>query len=187
MYNSMTGIPTSTNHSQRPRLLVVDGDAAIRELHALVLNLEGYDVETACEGPDALERLATEKFDLAVIDRATPLLDGASMTLALRSAGSKIPIVMVSGSPMQQPLLPGVACEIAATVPKPARTAEIRSAVAYALRGVVSPKSPRHFSRLPGCEPQPSAVRATLKGEREDFASPKPKIVISIVSPAQSI
>ncbi len=56
------------------------------------------------------------------------------MVFALRSAGSKIPIVMVSGSLSEAPLPRLVACEISAAVPKPARTNEILSAVAHALR-----------------------------------------------------
>jgi len=43
-----------------------------RELHTLVFNLEGYDVETACDGAAALERLAVEEFDVVVTDRAMP-------------------------------------------------------------------------------------------------------------------
>ena len=80
-----------------PRLLIVEDDGDMRELHVRVLNLQGYQVETACDGAAALERLAEEEFDLVVTDRAMPNLDGVSMVLALRSAGSQIPIVMVSG------------------------------------------------------------------------------------------
>ena len=107
-------ISPSANNSTRPRLLVVEDDAAIRQLHALVLNLQGYQVETACDGAAGLERLAEEEFDLVVTERAMPNLDGVSMVLALRSAGSNIPIVMVSGSLAEAPLPPQVACEFSA-------------------------------------------------------------------------
>jgi DNA-binding response OmpR family regulator len=118
----------------RPRLLIVNEDPLTRELHSLALNLEGYDFETACDGAAALERLAVEQFDVVVTNRAMPNLDGASMVLALRSAGSKIPIVMISGSLSEAPLPRLVACEISAVAPKPARTNEILSAVAHVLR-----------------------------------------------------
>jgi len=134
MTDSTTSIPIFANDSWRPRLLIVNEDPLTRELHALVLNLEGYDVETACDGAAALERLAVEEFDVVVTNRAMPNLDGASMVLALRSAGSKVPIAMVSGSSSEAPLPRLVACEISATVPKPPRTDEILSAVAHALR-----------------------------------------------------
>jgi DNA-binding response OmpR family regulator len=134
MTYSTISIPISAKDSWRPRLLIVNEDPLTRELHTLVLNLEGYDVETACDGATALERLAVEQFDVVVTNRAMPNLDGASMVLALRSAGSEVPIVMVSGSLSESPLLRLVGCEISALVPKPARTNEILSAVAHALR-----------------------------------------------------
>ncbi len=82
----------------RARLLVVDDDELIRELHARVLVVAGYEVETAEDGIDALERLAEEPFDLVLTDNYMPRLSGSNLALALRSAGSHIPVVMVSGS-----------------------------------------------------------------------------------------
>ena len=135
-------ISSSANNSTRPRLLVVEDDAAMRQLHALVLNLQGYQVETACDGAAGLERLAEQEFDLVVTERAMPNLDGVSMVLALRSAGSNIPIVRVCGSLAEAPLPPQVACEFSAMLPKPAHSAGILSAVTHAL-----PRTPRPESR----------------------------------------
>ena len=136
------------NKSPRGHLLVVDDDQVIRELHALVLSLEGYEVATAEDGVAALERLATEQFDLVLTDRHMPNLDGVSMVLALRSAGSRIPVVMVSGSLADTPLPPAVAREVSAALPKPARTAEVLSAVARALRPAPLRESLSHFRRV---------------------------------------
>lgn len=95
--------------------------------------MEGYGVVTSNDGADALERLAAEDFDLLLTDRMMPVLDGASVILALRSAGSRIPVVMVSGSLVQSPLPPGVAREVSAALSKPARMGEMIEAVARAL------------------------------------------------------
>jgi CheY-like chemotaxis protein len=135
----------------------VDDDPCIRELHTLVLRSEGYEVETAADGAAALERLAVKIFDLVVTDRAMPNLDGASLVLALRSAGSSIPVVMVSGSLAQAPLPPRVAREVSAALPKPALTGDILSAVAHALRDTPRRESLRHFRRLLECEAEPPA------------------------------
>lgn len=115
------------------RVLIVDDDPEIRRLHARVLTLEGYVVETAEDGADALERLAEEDFDLVLTDKQMPNLDGTGIVLALRSAGSQIPVVMVSGSLARHPLPESVAGEIFVALPKPARITEIISAVALAL------------------------------------------------------
>ena len=117
----------------RARLLIVDDDQLVRELHARVLNLAGYNVETAGDGIEALELLANEPFDLVLTDKHMPRLSGANIVLALRSAGSRIPIVMVSGSLARSPLPDAVAREVFVALPKPARTAEVISAVALAL------------------------------------------------------
>jgi CheY-like chemotaxis protein len=124
---------TPANQSPRARLLIVEGNQRVRALLALVFTLEGYAVETAKDGGAALERLAVGQFDLVLTDRHTPKLDGASMVLALRSAGSRIPVIMVSGSLAHAPLPPNVAREISAVLPKSSRTAEVLSAVARAL------------------------------------------------------
>lgn len=131
-----------TSPKSRPRILVVDDDSLIAGLHAAILELEGYDVMTSDNGEDALLQLAADHFDLVLTDRSMPVLDGASMVLALRSAGSRIPIVMVSGSLAQTPLPAAVMSELFATLPKPARTAEVLAAVSRAL----SPNAPRQES-----------------------------------------
>jgi CheY-like chemotaxis protein len=115
------------------RILVVDDNQDLCELHAEVLKMEGYEVVAVGDGAEALERLAAGKFDLVLTDRVMPALDGASMILALRSAGSRIPVVMVSGSLVQSPLPPGVARELSAALPKPARMSDVVEAVAQAL------------------------------------------------------
>ena len=120
--------------ASRGRILVVDDDCVIAGLHAAVLELEGYEVVTAENGEDALMQLAFDRFDLVLTDRNMPVLDGASMVLALRTAGSRIPVVMVSGSLAFSPLPPAVACEISAALPKPARVAEVLAAIARALK-----------------------------------------------------
>jgi DNA-binding NtrC family response regulator len=76
---------------------------------------------------------------LVVVDRNMPRLDGATLLLALRSAGSDLPVIMISGSLAFTPLPAGVTRELSAALSKPARRAEVISAVAAAL----SPEAPR--------------------------------------------
>ena len=140
-----TAISATTQPSSRARLLVVDDDPLLRELHATVLRIFGYEVATAEDGADALEQLAEESFDLVLTDRQMPNLDGVSMVLALRSAGSVIPIIMFSGSLSHAPLPAAVAGEFFAAIPKPARTPEVFSAVAAALDCASRRREPRQI------------------------------------------
>jgi CheY-like chemotaxis protein len=132
---------------RRKRLLIVDDDHFIRELHALILSLEGYEIETAEDGIEALKQLAQSPFDLVLTDWEMPNLDGASMVLALRSAGSRMPIVMMSGSFAHKSLPRAVTREISVALPKPIRAAELRRAVALGLGRM--PDSEESLSHLP--------------------------------------
>jgi DNA-binding response OmpR family regulator len=62
MSYSTIGTPVYINASGRLPLLIVNEDPLSRELYTHVLNLEGYDVETAGDGADALEWLEMEEF-----------------------------------------------------------------------------------------------------------------------------
>ena len=126
---------TARNHiNPGARILIVDDDVAIRELGAAILILEGYQVEVAEDGAQALARLANGHFDLVFTDRQMPILDGEGLVLALRSAGIRIPVIMISGSLAPSPLYAEVAQEISASLPKPIRAAEMLAAIYSALR-----------------------------------------------------
>ena len=124
---------TESKPVPRARILVVDDDRIIAGLHAAVLELAGYEVVTSDNGEDALMQLAFDHFDLVLTDCNMPVLDGTGMVLALRSAGSRIPVVMVSGSLAFSPLPPDVACEISVALAKPANRGDVLDAVARAL------------------------------------------------------
>jgi DNA-binding response OmpR family regulator len=92
---------TMTNHSTAPtrrRLLVVEDEAAIRELLRLHLSLAGFGIEEIADGTAALERARTEKFDLIVLDVMLPGLDGITLCRAIRSQGvnTPTPILMLT-------------------------------------------------------------------------------------------
>ena len=134
MSNRTAHFTPSNKNLPDARILVVDDDNAFRNLYAAILRFDGYHVEMAADGADALERLATGRFDLVFTDRQMPVLDGERMVLALRSAGSGIPVVMASATFPDLPLPADVAREISAELPKPSRIAEVLAAVSTALR-----------------------------------------------------
>ncbi|HSI14187.1 MAG TPA: response regulator [Chthoniobacter sp.] len=115
------------------RILIVDDDPLLCGLHALLLEQQGYDTVTAENGQDALTQLASGDFDLVITDCKMPILDGPSMVLALRSAGSRIPVIMISGTLAFTPLPRAVAREVCIALVKPAHPKEILAAVATAL------------------------------------------------------
>jgi DNA-binding response OmpR family regulator len=83
---------TMTDHAAqfargRRRLLVVEDEAAIRELLRLHLSLAGFEIDETADGPAALERARAEKFDLIVLDVMLPGLDGITLCRAIRAQG----------------------------------------------------------------------------------------------------
>ena len=65
--------------NERPRILVVDDEAGIRDLLAKTLALAEYDVDTAPDGRSALERLRLYPYDLLIADLKMPGIDGLSV------------------------------------------------------------------------------------------------------------
>lgn len=76
--------------------MLVDDDDSIRTSLARALALEGYDVETAPDGDEALDRLGTEAFDAVLLDVMMPGRSGLDVARALRSSGDSTPILMLT-------------------------------------------------------------------------------------------
>jgi two-component system response regulator MprA len=78
------------------KVLVVDDEPAVRDALARALRLDGYDVELAIDGQEALDRAAVARFDAVVLDVAMPRLDGLAVTRRMRAAGDRTPILMLT-------------------------------------------------------------------------------------------
>ncbi len=81
----------------RPRVLVVDDSAGVRQLIAVTLRGKGFDVVPVSGARDAAVEIAHQSFDLLIIDYAMPKSNGVDLVRALRSNRVRVPIVMVSG------------------------------------------------------------------------------------------
>lgn len=81
----------------KPRVLVVDDSAGVRQLLAATLNGAGFEVEVAGGAREALVAVATDGFDAMVVDYSMPRSNGVELVRAMRAAEVRIPIVMVSG------------------------------------------------------------------------------------------
>jgi two-component system response regulator MprA len=79
-------------------ILVVDDDQAVRDSLRRALALQGYDVEVAGDGEEALFKLRAHPnaTELLVVDVLMPKLDGLELTRRLRADGSEIPILMLT-------------------------------------------------------------------------------------------
>ncbi|MFE2478549.1 response regulator transcription factor [Streptomyces sp. NRRL F-2747] len=78
------------------RILVVDDEPAVREALRRSLAFEGYAVQTAVDGLDALEKAAAHDPGLIVLDIQMPRMDGLTAARRLRASGSTTPILMLT-------------------------------------------------------------------------------------------
>ena len=77
------------------RILVVDDEAQIRAALARALDARGYEVDTAADGEEALDRVATGSPDVVVLDLNMPVMGGLEVTRRIR-AWSSVPILVLS-------------------------------------------------------------------------------------------
>ena len=77
-------------------LVVAEDDRAVRESVTRALELEGYVVTAVTEGVAALESASRPDVDLLLLDLGMPNMDGLTVCRRLRSAGSRLPILVLT-------------------------------------------------------------------------------------------
>ena len=103
------------------RVLVVDDDEVIRQLIAVNLQLEGFEVETAVDGQDCLERVGEVRPDVITLDVMMPRLDGWVTAVKLREdpGTAHIRVVMITARAQEHDVRRGHEIGVDAYVTKP--------------------------------------------------------------------
>ena len=130
-----TSTPTGDHtDSTAIRILVVDDEAPIREFVARALNhMDGYHVETAEDGLEALDVLARSPFDLLITDIVMPGLDGIELALKVAKDYPDMIILMMTGYATEKQRTYGLDHLIHKVVTKPFSLKQISAAVREAL------------------------------------------------------
>ncbi|MFQ5463363.1 MAG: response regulator [Phycisphaerae bacterium] len=79
------------------RLLIVDDESEIREMLARHFRMLGYDVASAVDGKDALEKLSEKRFDVVVSDIMMPEMNGVELLRAIRADYPMTHVIMITG------------------------------------------------------------------------------------------
>ncbi|RMI33536.1 response regulator transcription factor [Nocardia stercoris] len=79
-----------------PRVLLVEDDRTLADLVSTLLQEESYQVRLAVDGQLGLHRGLTERFDVLIIDRGLPVLDGLDLLRALRAHGVDTPALLLT-------------------------------------------------------------------------------------------
>ena len=116
-----------------PRLLIVDDEMRIRELIKKYAKFEGYEVEEAADGLEALDKCRTGEYDLLILDVMMPGLDGFSVCREVRKR-RPVPVIMLSARGEEDDRIHGFEEGIDDYVVKPFSPRELMMRVAAVLK-----------------------------------------------------
>ena len=116
------------------RILVVDDDRAVRESLRRSLAFNGYTVDLAEDGVEALEAIASERPDAVVLDVMMPRLDGLEVCLQLRSTGDDLPILVLTARDSVSERVSGLDAGADDYLPKPFALEELLARLRALLR-----------------------------------------------------
>jgi DNA-binding response OmpR family regulator len=115
------------------RILLVDDEQAVQTLLSYPLRKDGYEVISAHDGQEALQRFAEQRFDLVVLDLMLPKMDGIEVCRRLRSR-SQVPIIMLTAKGDEIDKVVGLEMGADDYITKPFSMREFRSRIKAALR-----------------------------------------------------
>ena len=116
------------------RLLLVEDEPGMRELLANNLRFEGFSVDEASDGAEALERLGRGAHDLVVLDLMLPKMDGFQVLHTLRRGGNSIPVLMLTARGAEQDRVQGLGAGADDYMAKPFSTLELVARIRAILR-----------------------------------------------------
>jgi excisionase family DNA binding protein len=117
----------------RPRVLVVDDEATIRDLLAKTLALAEYDVDLAPDGRGAIDRLRMIPYDLLITDLRMPGVDGLTVIREARRLKADLPVIIITGFSNEASAIEAVNLGVSGYLTKPFRVPRVLAAAAKAL------------------------------------------------------
>src|SRR5438552_2578271 len=97
---SATEMPLTSPRAPRnkeARILVIDDEVGLRDLLSREFALQGYQVDTASDGPQALEILSRQTFQLVLCDINMPKMGGLEILEQIRRRESDMEVIMMTG------------------------------------------------------------------------------------------
>ena len=157
-----------------PKLLVVDDEQNIRAMIRKYAEFDGYAVEEAGDGMEAVEKFRAGAFDLIIMDVMMPELDGFSACREIRKADEQVPIIMLSARGEEYDRIHGFELGVDDYVVKPFSPRELMMRVSAVLkRSQASQATPaREVYKYEGLTVDFTARMVFVDGVQKDL-SPK--------------
>ena len=157
------------------RILLVEDEAPLRETLAARLKREGFAVDTAADGEEALFHGREVPFDIAVIDLGLPKVSGMDVVKGLRAAGQKFPILILTARSSWQDKVEGLKSGADDYLVKPFHVEELLARINALLRRAAGWSKPTL-----DCGPMRldlSAQTVTVNGSPADLTSYEYKVL----------
>ena len=128
---------TAPQEPARPlRILLVDDEPQVRIVMQEFLHGDGHTVETASDGREGLEKFQAGKYDIALLDRAMPGMNGDQLAAAIKSAAPEVAVILLTGFGTMMMAAGEKPAGVDYIVSKPVTINELRAAIAQASHGL---------------------------------------------------
>ena len=123
-------VPKANANSQRARLLLVEDNSINQKVALAMLKNLGYQADVACNGVEAVKAVASERYDLVLMDCLMPEMDGFEATRSIRGRGeywAELPIIAMTANAFAEDRAACLAAGMTDYLSKPVREAELRN------------------------------------------------------------
>ena len=165
------------------RLLVVDDENKIRELIRKYAEHEGYTVDEACDGDEAVEKCEHTKYDLVVMDIMMPNLDGFSACKDIKKIYPDIPIILLTALGEEYDRIHGFDVGADDYVVKPFSSKELMMRIHAILKRVGSNSSASNF-QYKDLEINYAARTVSIGGQRVNLSPKEYELLVFLVKNA---
>jgi two-component system, OmpR family, response regulator MprA len=148
------------------RILVADDDRPVLESLRRSLAFNGYDVDLASNGEEALQKLAQHRPDALVLDVMMPRMDGLEACRRLRAAGDDLPVLMLTARDAVSDRVAGLDAGADDYLPKPFALEELLARLRALLRRTGKPDERGEELRFADLVVDP-VTREVTRGERQ--------------------
>jgi len=114
-------------------ILVIDDEPGLREFLEIMLRKEEYDVETASDGLEGLERMKQSRFDLIIVDIQMPRMSGIEFLREIKGNGVTVPVIMITAFASHESAIEAMKLGAYDYITKPFKVDEIKLVIKKAI------------------------------------------------------
>jgi len=187
---------------RKPNVLVVDDEKTVCSSCRKILTREGYNVDVALSGEEALSKIKRNGFDVVISDWKMPEMDGMEVARRIKKENPEIAVILITGYPSVETSIEAIRSGVSDYVPKPFTPEELSDAMIRALakgqavpadlvldrlieKGVVSPKAKPRVAEVVREEAVTAPAVAPLPAE-EPKVGPVKYVFKSVLAPVFS-